>query len=128
MMIDYSVVLYFILGGYLLAWIAGLVGGILLLRLTVRWSVRGIKALRARAHRQASTKEKIVRMDGPKVRADEEMLTTHLGLGAVQAWARRALSRERLAAAGVVVATFVVTGYVGAVLYHVTHTEWVRGF
>ena len=127
MMIDLSVVLYAILGGYILAGIALLVGGILLLRLAVRWSVRGIKALRARAHRQASTKEKIVRTDGPKVRADE-MLTTHPGLGAVQAWARVALSRERIAAAGVVVATFVVTGYVGAVLYHVTHTEWVRGF
>jgi len=90
MMIDLSTVLFIILGVYILAGIAVLIGGVLLLRLAVSRRVRWIKALRA--------------------------------------WARRAISKERMAEAGLVAATVILSGYVGAVLYHVTHTEWVRAF
>ena len=68
-----------------------------------------------------------MRTDGQTLRGNE-MGIPHVDLESVKAWARATLSRERMAEVGVVAATLVVTGYLGAVLFKGIQTYSMSGF
>ena len=57
-----------------------------------------------------------------------EFVSPHPDLEAVKDWAKRAFPKDRIAEAGVVTATLVLVGYLGAVVYQIIHTYSVFGF
>ena len=69
-----------------------------------------------------NTEDKKMRTDGQTIRGNE------MDMGKVKAWAKRTFSRERMAEAGLVVATLVVTGYLGSVLVKGIETYSMSGF
>jgi hypothetical protein len=68
-----------------------------------------------------------MRMDGQTVRRSE-MVIPHLDVESVKEWAKETFTRERIADIGVVVATLVVTGYLGAVLFKGLQSYSISGF
>jgi hypothetical protein len=68
-----------------------------------------------------------MRTDGQTLRGNE-MVTPHVVLESVKAWAKATLTRERVAEAGLVTATLVVTGYLGSVLVKGVETYSMSGF
>ena len=68
-----------------------------------------------------------MRTDGNAIR-EYEMVGPHLDLEAVKDWAKRTFTRERIAEAAVAASTFVVLGYVWAVLYKGIQTYSISGF
>ncbi len=57
-----------------------------------------------------------------------ELVAPHQNLEAVKDWAKRALTKDMIPEAGVVAATLVLAGYLGAVVHEVIHTFSVLGF
>jgi hypothetical protein len=56
-----------------------------------------------------------------------EFVSLHPDLEAVKDWAKRAFPKERIAEVGVVTATLVLLGYLGAVVYQGLHTFTMVG-
>ena len=65
--------------------------------------------------------------DGQTIRGNE-MAIPHVDLESVKAWAKATFAKERMAEVGVVAATLVVTGFVGAVLFVGIQTYSMSGF
>ena len=59
---------------------------------------------------------------------DHEFVSLHRDLEAMKDWAKRAFSKDRIADVGVVTATLVISGSLGAVLYKLAHTFTMVGF
>ena len=68
-----------------------------------------------------------MRVDGNTIRG-HEAVTIHLDLESLKAWAKTAFTKERVAEAGVIAATMLVTGYVALVLYKGIETYSISGF
>lgn len=68
-----------------------------------------------------------MRTDGQTIRGNE-MVVPHVNLESVKAWAKAALSKERIAEAAVVAATLVLSGYLGSVLFTGIQTYSMSGF
>ena len=58
----------------------------------------------------------------------ETLRGNEMDMGKVKSWAKRTFSRERMAEAGLVAATLVVTGYLGSVLVKGIETYSMSGF
>jgi hypothetical protein len=56
------------------------------------------------------------------------MAIPHVNLESVKAWAKATFTKERMAEAGLVVATLVLTVYLGAVLFKGIQTCSMTGF
>jgi len=56
-----------------------------------------------------------------------EFVSLHPDLEAVKDWAKRAFSNDTIAEVGVVAATLVLLGYLGAVVYQGLHTFTMVG-
>ena len=65
--------------------------------------------------------------DGQTIRGNEVAIP-HVDLESVKAWAKATFTKERMAEVGVVAATLVVTGFVGAVLFVGIQTYSMSGF
>jgi len=57
-----------------------------------------------------------------------EMAIPHVDLESVKEWAKATFNKERMAEAGIVAATLVVTGYLGSVLVKGIETYSISGF
>ena len=68
-----------------------------------------------------------MRTDGQAIRGNE-LAIPHVDLESVKEWARATFSKERVAEVGVVAATLVMTGYLGAVLFKGIQTYSMSGF
>lgn len=68
-----------------------------------------------------------MRSDGNSIRGHEVVIPP-LDLGTIRAWARSTFRKERIVEAGVVAATLVATGYLGAVLYKGIHFCRIASF
>ncbi len=68
-----------------------------------------------------------MRTDGQTLRGNE-MPIPHVDLESVKEWAKATFTKERMAEAGVVVATLIVTGYLGSVLVKGIETYSMSGF
>ncbi len=68
-----------------------------------------------------------MRSDGNAIRG-LEVLTPHLDIEAIREWVRSRLTAERIAEAGLVAATVVLAGYLGAVLYRGVQTYSMTSF
>lgn len=68
-----------------------------------------------------------MRAHGQAVRRSE-MAIPHVNLESVKAWAKATFTKERMAEAGLVVATLVLTVYLGAVLFKGIQTCSMTGF
>ncbi len=68
-----------------------------------------------------------MRTDGHTLRGNQ-LAIPHVNLEAVKAWAKEVFTKERIAEAGVVAATLVVTGYLGTVLFRGIQTYSMSGF
>lgn len=68
-----------------------------------------------------------MRTDGQTIRGNE-MAIPHVDLESMKAWAKATFTKERMAEVGVVAATLVVTGYLGAVLFRGIQTYSMSGF
>ena len=68
-----------------------------------------------------------MRTDGETIRGNE-MDIPHVDLESVKEWARSTFTKERMAEVGLVAATLVVTGYLGAVLVKGIETYSISGF
>jgi hypothetical protein len=68
-----------------------------------------------------------MRTDGQTIRRNE-LAIPHVDLESVKAWAKATFTKERMAEIGVVAATLVVTGYLGAVLVKGIQTYSMSGF
>jgi hypothetical protein len=71
--------------------------------------------------------EKKMRTDGQTIRGNE-LAIPHVDLEALKGWAKATFTKERIAEVGVVAATLVVTGYLGAVLLTGIRTYSMSGF
>jgi hypothetical protein len=65
--------------------------------------------------------------DGQTIRGNE-LAIPHVDLEAVKAWAKATFTKERMAEVGVVAATLVATGFLGAVLFGGIQTYSMSGF
>ncbi len=68
-----------------------------------------------------------MRTDGQTIRGNE-LAIPHVDLEFVKEWAKAAFTKKRMAEVGVVAATLVVTGYLGAVLFRGIQTYSMSGF
>ena len=68
-----------------------------------------------------------MRTDGQTIRGNE-LAIPHVDLESVKEWAKATFTKERMAEAGVVAATLVVTGYLGSVLVKGIETYSMSGF
>jgi len=68
-----------------------------------------------------------MRTHGETLRGNE-MALPHVDMESVKGWAKATFTRERMAAAGLAVATLVVTGYLGSVLVKGIETYSMSGF
>ena len=68
-----------------------------------------------------------MRTDGQTLRGNE-MVIPHVDLESVKEWAKATFTQERMAEAGLVAATLVVTGYLGSVLVKGIETYSMSGF
>ena len=68
-----------------------------------------------------------MRSHGNAIRG-HEVFIPHLDLEEIRAWARSTFRKERIVEAGVVAATLVATGYLGAVLYKGVQTQGMGSF
>lgn len=57
-----------------------------------------------------------------------ELAIPHVDLESVKAWARATFTKEKMAEVGVVAATLVATGFLGAVLFRGIQTYSMSGF
>ena len=57
-----------------------------------------------------------------------EIVVPYVDLEAVKEWAKRTLSKERIAEVVLVAATLVVTGYLGSVIFKGIETYSMSGF
>ena len=64
---------------------------------------------------------------GETIRGNE-MVIPHVDLESVKEWAKVTFTKERMAEAGVVVATLIMTGYLGSVLVKGIETCSMSGF
>lgn len=71
--------------------------------------------------------ERKMRTDGQTIRGSE-LAIPHVDLETVKEWAKAAFTKERMAEVGVVAATLVVTGYLGATLFRGIQTYAMSGF
>lgn len=68
-----------------------------------------------------------MRTDGQTVRRSE-MVIPHVDLESMKEWAKVTFTKERMAEMGLVAATLVVTGYLGAVLFKGIQSYSISGF
>ena len=68
-----------------------------------------------------------MRTDGQTLRGNEISMP-HVDLESVKEWAKVTFTKERMAEAGVVVATLIMTGYLGSVLVKGIETCSMSGF
>ena len=67
-----------------------------------------------------------MKTNGQTIRG-HEVLIPHVDLQSVKEWVRAAFSKERMAEIGLVAATFVVTFYLGSVLFKGIETYSMSG-